>query len=213
MSSTNESWRAGMRVLTAVLFVCAAGTARAIPFELVVPTEVGMNTFGGSVTNFNAWGWITGDGITDEDLDAATLTRSFSNPDVTVSNSAQPSAPGDFTLTLGEYAGFYQNNANTNNNAFWNVAVGEVTQGFYLPVAFSFPANYTGTGVLTMTLALGSDSATFDVDVTFTNGGHRFVALDAQQLASVPEPHSVVLVGFGLVGLAAHARRLRGAAG
>ncbi len=194
-----------LAAIAAISLCLGPARVHAIPFELIVPSEVNVNGAGGLGISFTSWGWIspTAGSATDSDLNIATHAATLSDPNVAISShSSQASAP--FTLAPGEFAGFLANFSTTDNTVFFGEMGGGETLGplWRYTIGFSFPStSYTGGGVLEATHTIGNDVLTWSTQVNFVTTGPRFEALASQRVSSIPEPGTFSLVALGVLGL------------
>lgn len=187
--------------------------ADCLPFDIIVPQKVELLSNGlNSGVGLSGWGWIaaTDDTLSLSDMQDAVLNASIDDPLVQVGGfgfsnpqNAAPLAPGEVaghsTPFNGVFNGFLQPGESLHNAVgFWQAS-------------FLFPAGYTGTTLLTGTVALGVDTVTFTSLLVFDSFSTNVTIIEGQRLSSspVPEPATLLLFGAGLIGLIGIRRKIK----
>ncbi|MEM7081372.1 MAG: PEP-CTERM sorting domain-containing protein [Pseudomonadota bacterium] len=126
--------------------------------------------------------------------------------------STVTTATGDFAPAAGEFASFNDldfNPANTPITPLWSVTAGGINYAFdLLDISLDFQdadeINLSGTGILSAT---GFDDTAGTWTFSGQNGSVFFTFSSITIAESVSEPSTLLLLGLGLVGVAAVRRR------
>ena len=202
-------------VLTIALFCVSSGRAYATPFDIIVPTEVEIRTYGlGIYTGF--WGLVVGtsDTISVADLESALFDVSFAFDGVSSISQDFVSESSVGPIGLGEYGGEIRTGFNTVLGDY--LQPGESSVNPPDTEFFVFDSDYNtgfiGSGLLTVTLMLGADAVTYQTILNYVGAQGRagMSFLGAQRLSStptneIPEPATIAMLGMGM--LAAGLRR------
>ncbi len=206
-------------VIVAALFIIMPCRAFALPFDAIVPLDAQIDTLGGGILT-GSWGWVvaTTGTIFPSDLTNATFTASISDLQVTISMQNFFNQDMLAPLSPPDVAGL---SSTSNFPVYDNLLVGGETLvgptlAFWF-LGFQFPDNHTSTATLTASVTIGSDVVNYTSMLTF--GGPFspepfFLVTQGQRISSTPvgpapspEPGTLLLIGSGLVGLGAGARR------
>jgi len=183
------------------LLILAPQGARAVPFDLIVLSEITVNTdnFG---TGFNGgWGWIvaTDQTITAADIQGMTHSlTSITAPVTATSVVFNQSSTGP--LVSGEAAGGSVSNSTALFSALLDPGESRVSTTAFLNAGVDYPNQFSGTATLNGSYTIGAHTASYSVLVHLDPASST--TLDAaQRISAVPEPSTALLLAFGLAGL------------
>jgi hypothetical protein len=194
------------RVLSCAFVVLAPLAARAVPFDVIVMSELTVNSANFGVGFNGGWAWLvaTSDTIGTADIQGMTHDLASDDPSVEASSvvfnqsSTGPLAPGQ--AAGGSVAG---------NSVFGGLlGPGEsrVSSAAFLNAGFNYPEDYAGTTTLTGTYRMGDDVVTYSVLVHLSP--EAVYSIDAVQRVS-----SVAVTCFGLTPTLSGSGKIRGTPG
>jgi hypothetical protein len=192
------------------LFASIPLAARAVPFDVIVMSELSLDSANLGVGFNGGWAWLvaTSDTIAMSDIQGMTHSLSGGAPEVTpVSVLFNQSTTGP--LAPGSAAGGSVANSAALFSALLEPGESLVSSAAFLNAGFDYSPSFTATKTFTGTYAMGIDVATYSVQVHFAPGA-TFSIDGVQRVSSVPEPGTAALMALGLTGLAVQAHRLRG---
>lgn len=187
--------------------VLGSVTAFAVPFDVVVPREIQIDTtLPSSGVQFEYWGWViaTSDTITQEDLNSAQITIEIGGSDATVDQVGFKNTAVLAPLIPGEVAGYRLDPENA--AAYDSLLSGESLKAPTTPfwtTLFEFNMGPTDTTALvdtltvTGTITMNGDELSYSTTVYFGDYSVIPVVALGQRVSSTPIPVLVRRTSWG----------------
>jgi hypothetical protein len=194
-------------VLCIIILFVAARVCHAVPFDLIVPSEVQVRTQPGIVGVGTPWGWIVSTiaPLTFDQLNSKAFSITTDNPSVVVTTTFNPDTSWT-PMQLGDVAGLdvppftdpfrvllqSAENVNPLSENFWRWQI-------------EFPAQFVGSVNLHTVAEIDGWSATYDTilhfGATFGTDVDPLVIVEAQRVSAVPEPSAYCQILASIVSI------------